>query len=1534
MSCVQDAAFGPVSQCRYFDFTLNFSNIILSLLPSACLVAACHFRLPALAAKKDLAPGSVDPVGTVRVAVATLHAVLNAASLALVVAHNQLSTALDSRTIIPAASLSLVAAIAAIPLSYLERRKTARGDALLPLYLFGSCLFDACRIRTFAHVDVVHNSAFFALSIATVVVKGFMLIIENTSGIPSHTHPEERASFASRLFFLWLYPTIWKGYKLSKTRGLQLTDLDTLAPEYCGNSLRVIMEDAWQPASPAALERRRQRRAVSRRTELFEMWKARSNGKKKNDSDSSLAMEDLEMRDVEELDAAQTSLPPPPHNLVYALAIGFPVSLFLPIIPRLIVTAATLAQPFLVSKTLAFAQSSGTATDSPTAYGWGLVGAYALIYLVLATSNGQYYWLSAKTMVKMRGALIEIIYAKSLRLHLEAAKRTGGGKAANLVSVDVERIVKCVDPLHTLWSGFILIGVGLWILYSQLALVGFVAALFAIFIALALPPFVSSMGENIGQKQGAWSRETDARVNLVSSAIKDAKGLKFAAYEDAISKRLLTARAKEIEKAKDYLRRLILVVCGTNSVMNFMSFTIFSAIAIADSIDGGRRFNLNSVFTSLTTLGLLEAPLLQLGQQYASILAAFASCKRIESFLRENERPERSGTLDHRSQHSLRSATPVSDRKDAHLSASSIEVLEPVDSTVAARFERATLGWGSGKPILINVDLSIPAGKLTMICGRISSGKSTLLAACLGEADVLSGSTHLPLSRKPAVFCSQDSWLMEAASIRDNIVFDGVWDAERYATALHACGLDTDLQQLPQRDRTPAKSLSGGQRQRLSVARGVYADADAYILDDITSALDAETAAHLWRSILGDRGLLRGKTVIMATNAMHLLPSAALVVRLEDGKVAEAAPYESLSLKGKAAIRASIDTDRPTTIDTRAPRDAKKTTAGVAETDEDKTEEMASGSVSWGVYGLWLKTMGIWLFVISQLGTMGQVGADMGWPVWLQHWARVADAQPDGQTLHGAELAKYIMVFLSLALVSLASLPIELHALMVRGAGNAGTRLHQMQLAGVMGTSLDFFSVNPVGRVVNRFSQDLFTIDWELGLAASNLFGNGGLLIGQVIVLSVPAPYLLAVFAGITIFYVFLQRLYMPASRQLRRLEMAQKGPLVSSLGETTSETGLATLRALGRQATFERIMTARLDQAQKPYYTLWAVRRWLLTSLNLLAGVISCGLVLIVVLLRESQSVGLLGVALVQATLIDQNLNRTLISYTEFEIAGVALERIRAFADLPPEESSKSLKTGQSRKAIKPADVQGGIRVSNLTVAYTPTSQPALHNLSLDIKAGERIGVVGRSGSGKSTLLLALFRMLDSREGTIELDGLDIDSVTARSLRNALSIIPQNPLILAASVRDNLDPEGEHSDADLWDALAKTKLDVYVRSLSQGLQTMLLTSEATLSAGQQQLFSLSRAILRRRKVLVLDEATSSMDPQTDAEFQEVLQTCFSHCTIIAVAHRLATVIDFDRVLVLGNGRVLELDTPDRLLDIPDGVFRSLAKEQGLLRRR
>lgn len=1526
MAFCNDGVFTPVSDCRFFDFTVTFSNAIFVLLPSCIAILLMAVRLirirhkpdiptaeaqPQLSLLRSCAPHS-DPISLFGAFVFVANAALSLTLVAILAAPSSpaLRHAMDDRTGIPSAVFAFLAALLAIPLSVTERRKTRGGNLVLPLWLLSTLLFNACRIRTFNAIPAIRHSSFFYVYILTFACQALMLTVENAKGIRSveiNSTCESRASFFSRLFFMWVFPLLWNGFR----KPLTMEDLDSLRPEFYGRSLASSFIATWTGRAAqinhpvhedAAANEDLKHDLLRRGTEAYPLEKL-SRSHTQSSATASVPQpatsQSNNLYDGATFPKRQTQI-----GLLHATMKAFPLAALAPIPWKLLLTATELAQPLLVSTTLAFVQSySGfvegePVTAQPVVYGWGLVGAYAFVYLGQTLATGQYWYASSQLMTKVRGAYVEAIYRKGLKLHLRTARLSGGGKAANLMSVDSERVVKAIDIFHSLWSAAVVIAVGVYLLYTQIGLV-FFASIVSVMTCLLLTPLAS---RGIGTKQGAWSAMTDKRVNLTASVVSDIKGVKFSAYEDILHDKVCKTRAEELANRSKMMKQLTGVITFTNCAGDMLGLSTFVTLIIVDKLSGSNRFNLNTVITTLTLFSIIQDPLLKIGQEFAYLLQAWASMKRIEDFLNSEDRPDMQNAV------------------DAGLAAQAAAAVGPDrdEAGYAVKFENADLGWAE-QVVLAGINVEIPRGALTMICGRLGTGKSTFLQAVLGESDLIKGQQYLPLLAARVAYVSQDVWLQERRSIRENIIFaTGEYDEERYLTALRACALTEDIDSLQEGDATTASALSGGQRQRVAVARAVYSNADSYIFDDITSALDAETAAHMWRTLMGPAGLLKGKTVVMATNAVHLLHHAQLIIRIDAGKIAEQGRYEELSMKGKNSIsRASLDSDRA--IPLRDSANEKAVKSGAVERQED----VLTGSVGWKVYATWFNAAGYWntgVFLAS--GVLSTAGA-IGNTYFLQAWA---EAQQRNRFKDwGGWLAGYAVLVPGNGLF----LALGFWALAVWAAESAGNRLHARELKGVLLAPISFFSKWSSGQVTNRFSQDLFNVDQTFSNALMNTVYVTMSFFGALIAMIVPVPYLAFLGAGLIAMSWVVQRLYIPSSRQLRRLEMAAKSPLYSLFSETSSPSGLATVRGLKREASLVELNTQSLDLSQTPYYHLFAVRRWLQTWLLFLTTIVNVALVLLVVVLRHSSKAGLFGVALVQATQLGLMLNHAVVSFTEVEIAGVALERVREFAEIEPEKIAPAASKegdkgfGETSKLV----TRGDVVFDKVTVSYGPHLEPAVKELSFNIPAGKRLGLVGRSGSGKSTTLLALFHMIDMRSGTVRIDGADIKDMPARDLRSQMTIVPQNPLVLAATIRENLDPEGVCTEDQLWDALQKCHLSDFVKKQENQLEEVLLSGKSFISSGQKQLLSLARALLRKRKILVLDEATSAMDVETDAAVQNVLSTQFPDCTVLAVAHRIATIIDFDQIICMSAGRAIESGTPQDLLR-KRGEFWALAAEQ------
>ncbi|KAE8233345.1 hypothetical protein CF326_g1617 [Tilletia indica] len=1543
--CVDGTSFGPSSECRGFDFSTLFENTLLVLVPNLLFIGLfLIIRLPHLLRKTRIRP-PVQPSNPKQRALATLglpwttyvpsspgdfrildrpidantlpirsdwlglarilFALVGVILAAVLLGLGQTELAKDPDTYAAlggwsftmAQSLQLIGAITLAVAVWAERLYTRGGSFLVPFFILSSILFDGARLRTLNMIDIpigngpfvqhsLRITSFFRVLAASLGIKVILLVTESVNTDSGETD-EARATWFNRLGFFWLFPLMSTGVR----RALQMDDLPQLDSSYSTAHLSHYFTATWNFSEQA------KRKKQGKRTESF----------------------------------------------LRSIVKAFPYVAYGPILSKLVITAITLAQPYLISNVIRFVeswglQSAGGPPAQPVALGWALAGAFALCYSVNALGQGVFYWIATQNGVTLRGLLIGQLYAKSLRIHMAETGTLGSAGAVNLMSADVERIISAVHPFHELWSGIVTIAIGLYILYTV------IGALFVVPLVVTLLLLCGgSLGINLGKWQKEWSERTEQRLAVTSSMVNNMKAVKMSGLEAFFQRKLTGLREAEMNSLSKYLMTLANVVFVANIGQGTLLVSTFAALAITVRVhpNFSHPFDQNTVFTALSALNVVTFPVLMLGQNFAMSFMAAASFKRVESFLLMDEKEaDADFKYDEADKSSEHSDDPKSSGKSV------------------IKCEDATMQWDlKGDAVLQDVTIDFRTG-ITMVIGPLSSGKSTLLSAVLAEPYITSGKVITPAQnsvRKPIAYSSQDCWIQETLSIRANIIFhsDQRVDQGWYDTVVAACCLNEDFATFALGDKRLAKSLSGGQRQRISLARAVYArEADLVVLDDPFCALDGETEARTWANLFQHpTGLLRNKTVVLASNALHRLKDVDWIVRLGDGKVLQQGPPAQVKLseeeirdletaqkavseaikKGKK-VKAGNDKDEDADGDEDTEMTVKVDSNFELDKDGNVIEEVGVGRILYKYYGFWLKCaspmrFGVMLvcFILANAGTWGMQG-------YLQRWTLRSDQSKQenfGALLGGlfALLAVYLMfegidIYLAIGIIS----------------PRAGRKLHRRLLQGVLSAPLAFFESRSSGQILNRFSQDLMAADsqWMMFLAAFL-----ACLLGVIILMVISAPYLLIVVAVVAVAVFLIRCYYLPNSRQLRRLEMSSKSPLYTLFGDST--TGLAVIRAFGRQKTLSDMCRTYTDTSQRPHYALEACRRWLLVYTNLCAMVTNSALVLIVVGIRSSRTASVVGVALAQTVNLSVMLTAVITTWCEAEIAGVVFERLYEFSHTPSEEVGSngkipsSFEDGKDEEKYSPASAirgkPGTVDFKDVVLSYTSgEGEPVLKSLSFSLNPGEHLGICGRTGSGKSTILLALLRMVERQSGEIRLGGQSIDSYELHQLRQAVAVVGQDPLIVnGASVRQNLTLEGELPEDRIWQVLKDVRLAEYVKALPEGLDTILDHKKARLSQGRRQLLAIARVLLNPKQVVVLDEVSSAIDEETDELIQGLLRTELQSSTVISIAHRTAAILNFDRVMVLGGGKILEMDTPSALLARPNSAFRALAKHQGVV---
>ncbi|KAL6878945.1 P-loop containing nucleoside triphosphate hydrolase protein [Trichoderma novae-zelandiae] len=1191
------------------------------------------------------------------------------------------------------------------------------------------------------------------------------------------------------------------------------------------------------------------------------------------------------------------------------------------VFPRLATVALTLAQPFLVSQALRFlAMPKDEHSDN---IGYGLIGAFAFVFVGSAILTAWYEHLTFRVNAMIRGGLIGLIYRKMLRL---SASELNESAALTLMGNDIETLAERANALLIeAWANSLTVGIAVWMLYAQLGPV-FVAPIAMAIVSIVLCWFI---GKVLVRRQTVYQKATQDRINFTSEVLGSIKAVKMLGYTQRFTDLLEEKRDNDLKVGKHYRWMVVWANTVGNANVSLTQAATFGAYAIVAKLSDNQSFSASQAITALSILNVMVNPLSFLLFNISSAYSALGCFKRIQEFLLLSERVD-GREICARPGSSARSEVDGSQR-------SSIELrhLDKYNGD-GARIHIAggEFAW-KDKKVLRNISVSFSqaqAGSLTIIVGPIGSGKSSLLKAILGETRSTGG--KVALSTPSIAFCDQTPWVMNA-TIRDNIVAEsGHFEDKWFDTVIEACDLAQDLARLPDGVSTivgdKGVKLSGGQKQRLAIARAVYARKPVAIFDDVFSALDKATERILFARVFSKDGLLRrsGTTVILATHSVHLLPSSDHVIALgQDGQVIEQGSFAKLQETGKYIQSLDITDPHSESDDETAPKqnviEETKETSQQSDEEEDqgsgRQQPVSSDSSTFKYYFSAMQPLSL---AIGGAYVAGQAFCSAFRSVWLTWWG-------DGRGRSSNDVGYWLSVFTVMAVIeaTLISLAI-IHFLLIIGP-TVSKQFHSRILNAVMRAPMSFLSNSETGSLVNRFSQDLRLVDIDLPVAlAIFLFditiciGVTGLAVGAVSYFAASLPFVI-------IILLMIQRFYVRTSKQLRILEIEHKAPLYSHFLESIS--GLATIRAFGWTHPYSRKNLALLDSAQKPSYLLNCIQRWLTLVLDLVVAALTVLLVVFAVVLRGKLNPSLLGVALVNMMNLGLNLKGIILAWSQLETSLGAVTRIKRFEETTPSE----LLPEENYTPPEEWPCQGSIDFVNLSVQYDSTSHPVLNNISLTIPPSQKLGLVGRSGSGKSSLIQALFRMANTPSGAILLDGVDIAAVPKPLVRQRLSCLTQDPFFFTNTIRFNADPLGAHSDEDIVSALQRAAVwDVVRAKVDDGRDPLdERIDETFFSHGQRQLFCLGRALLKKSSILILDEPTSNIDNQTDAQIQRVIKSEFKDRTVIMIAHRLDSLLDFDAIAVLEEGSLVEIGAPGDLL-VRGGAFSRLYASDKTNKRR
>jgi ABC-type multidrug transport system fused ATPase/permease subunit len=858
-------------------------------------------------------------------------------------------------------------------------------------------------------------------------------------------------------------------------------------------------------------------------------------------------------------------------------------------------------------------------------------------------------------------------------------------------------------------------------------------------------------------------------------------------------------------------------------------------------------------------------------------------------------------------------------------------------------------------PTLHDLWVDFPQGQLTMIAGAVGSGKSSLLCALLGElspvsptpkpanADASKSAAGAPpgapggsvrLDGRAGYFAQSPFILND--TLRGNILLGAPYDEARYQRTLHACALLPDLKILPGGDMTQIGekgiNLSGGQKARVALARACYAGATTLLLDDPLSAVDAHVGKHIFREVLGPKGLLSGTTRILVTHQTQFLPLADHIVILDEGRILAQGAYKVLkasdmdlsAIASLSADGADADLEKLLGNDEAEAGEAAREDAAKNAKDQGKgtvltvDEERATGSVSWAMHRAYLKAMGgSCLGVIFLFGMIWERFLLVATDYWLTMWI---DPSSSGLGRHTPDTSTYefwIPIYFGGVLV--AGISVYSRALLmgvVMGL-RAARVVYQRLASSVLSAPMLFFETTPSGRILNRFTSDTEQMDFALLMQLTQF-----------------NPWFLTAMPVFGLIYCGAYYLSSSATRDLQRLEAVSRSPIFTQFSETLN--GLSTIRAFGATQRFQAQSKELVTRNTRCLYNQDLANQWISLRLDCCSASIAAITVLLPTLTIHlgnslSTSPAAFGLCITYALELSAFLKFGTKMMLEIQKCMAAVERVFEFADhVKPE------KVGGEGVPAGPWPSSGRICAVDLCVRYRPELPLALRSVNCTIEPRAKVGVVGRTGSGKTTFVSALWRLVEPTRGphgdgagALSIDGVDLATLDLKQLRSRLAIIVQDPVLFNDTVKYNLDPFGEHTDAELQEVLKHAQLEAPISKLSNGILSPVGEAGANFSVGQRQLICLARAMLRKSKVIVLDEATASIDNETDAILQSCIRKVFADATVLTIAHRLHTIMDSSQLLLFDKGELKEDDSPDALLERPDSLFSQLVADTG-----
>ncbi|KAG2142222.1 ABC protein [Suillus bovinus] len=1361
--------------------------------------------------------------------------------------------------------------------------------------------------------------------------------------------PLVNASIFSQLTYSWVTDIMVLGYQ----RTLQASDLYKLDISKESAVLAAKLEAAWQWRVRAAADWNARLESGELRPSLFKRigWalSAVSGGKGTNWSERRAAFQKHWQESAGRKEASLTWSLNEVFLRMFWIGGAFKAS-----------TCVWTSQPLMfilpLQQIIVFAEERSAAIiagEPVPNIGRGIAMAAGLFALTLTASicNHQYFWRSMSTGVLARAALITCIYERGVNLTGKARVKLTNAALLNHISTDVSRIHEAAQWVVT-WTTPIQTIACLTILLIQLgpsALAGFL--LFALMIPLQRWTMALQHRMRLGSMK--W---TDQRAKVFLEVLGAIRVVKYFSYEIPFLEKILELRKKELHGI-----RWILHANSANLALASSVPVLAATLAFVTYTLTAHDFNVAIIFSSLSVFQLLRQPMLLMPRALSVIPDASSAIQRLTHVFRAELLSRDTFVIDKDQEPALlvkdatfewESSAKNSDGALGSKNRAPGDDSPPKGKDKGVKEDVAKVKPAPGKEAPLfkinNVTMTIQRGQLVAIVGPVGSGKSSLLQGLIGEMKKVSG--HVSFGGRIG-YCPQTAWIQNA-TLRDNITFGQRFEEDRYWRVVEVACLLPDLQMLPDGDLTEIGekgiNLSGGQKQRVNLARALYFDPEVAILDDPLSAVDAHVGKSLFHDAIVGALRNRGITVILVTHAIHFLSEADYIYTLKNGEIAERGTYEELISRGGDFARLDLEfgghvseqndegqAEEATLQTSITIEDVKLKSEQVREkvTGNGKLEgrliakeRRSTGSVPWGVYWTYLvagraSITGplLLFFVVAMQGSLILNSYVLVW------WQSNKFERPNSfyQTLYGClGVAQAIFTFFLCIGMDIISHYVS-------------QNLHHKSIFKVFHAPLSFFDTTPIGRILSIFGKDVDSIDNQLPYPVVYMLSS---FMASIMIISVLEPYFVIVVFFIVLGYSYFAAFYRASAREVKRLGAMLRSLLYAHFSETL--TGLPTIRSYGEMKRFIAANRYYVDLEDRALYLTITNQRWLAVRLDIMGSILVFIVALLAVMDISGINAAQIGLMLTYTTFLSQTCSQLTKLAADVENYMNSVERLVQYvaSDTMPQEAPHEI---EERKPLAQWPEHGAVEFNNVKMAYRPGLPSVLRGISFKVRGGEKIGVVGRTGAGKSSLMLALFRIVELSGGSITIDGVDISTIGLKDLRSKISIIPQDPLLFSGTMRSNLDPFSQHSDAELWGALQRSCLfDPSITSEQSSfidganrysLDSTIDSEGANLSVGERSLLSLARALVKDSKVVVLDEATASVDLDTDNKIQHTIQTEFRDRTLLCIAHRLRTIISYDRILVLDAGLVVEFDTPSNLFKVEGGLFRRMCERSNIL---